>query len=168
MVVDDGISDGTGITGNRRTDGLDPAPSPPRRSDPLWTVLFGAALALSLAGTAHANDAPASAGSDDESMVIHHDGLQFDVEVDERSLRERDPRLDRVIQDLPIFGNSDTQFQTGWTEKVAASARDQTVNGPAPCVSGGCVGAETLQRRMSQMDMNNGPQDDWTWTPPSR
>jgi hypothetical protein len=49
-------------------------------------------------------------------------------------------------------------------ERFAAALADQAVNGPGePSELGAATG-----RRLNQMDPDLGPQDDWTWTPPSR
>ncbi len=87
----------------------------------------------------------------------------------QRSLRERDPKFDRMLKNLPdLDPNNSVPFRKGWTENIADAFHRQVVNGPDECEPSQCVGDEMKEQRIKQMDTDYGPQDDWTWTPPSR
>lgn len=95
--------------------------------------------------------------------------LEFDVPLPrQRSLRERDPQFDHLLKNLPDLETQDVPFKKGWTEAIADAFNRQLLNGPDECEPNKCVGAEQVKQRMRQLDTDYGPQDDWTWTPPSR
>lgn len=96
--------------------------------------------------------------------------LEFDVLLPQQpSLRERDPKFDRILKNLPdLDPNNSVPFRKSWTENIADTFHRQMLNGPDECQPSRCVGHEVKQRRMQQMNTDFGPQDDWTWTPPSR
>jgi hypothetical protein len=135
-------------------------------------ALLAGSIVLAMTAAAAAEEAaPAApaAGPNSGSVVIQQEegGLVFDVPLPrQRSLRERDPKFDRMLKGLPDLGTEDVPFKEAWTEKIVNAFNDQLKNGPG----GGEVDDLDRQKyqRMQQMDTDTGPQDDWTWTPPSR
>ncbi|MDB5971800.1 MAG: hypothetical protein JWQ90_4250 [Hydrocarboniphaga sp.] len=96
-------------------------------------------------------------------------GLVFDVPLpQQRSLRENAPKFDRLLQGLPDLETHGVPFKKGWTEAIVDSFNSQWKDGPPPCKPNQCVGADQVGQRLQQLDTDYGPQDDWTWTPPSR
>lgn len=136
------------------------------------------ALLIPLAGNAAdlalPAEPPATQVASDTSILVQKPNepapLEFDVLLpQQRSLRERDPRFDRMLKNLPdLDPNGSVPFRKGWTENIADAFHRQMVNGPDECEPNQCVGDEMKEQRMKQMDTDYGPQDDWTWTPPSR
>ena len=98
------------------------------------------------------------------SVVMQDQGLSFTVPLKRWDLRKNDPRLDRLLDTIPDLGTDGVPFEQGWAE----SYLDQLRNGPRDCKANNCVMQQVTDRRIQQMDGNLGPQDDWTWTPPSR
>lgn len=143
-----------------------------------WTAI--AALLLPIVATAAdlalpgEAATPASTASSDASILLQQPDepapLQFEVQLpQQRSLRERDPKFDRMLKALPdLDPNNTVPFHKGWTESIADAFHRQLINGPDECEPNKCVGEEMKDQRMKQLNTDYGPQDDWTWTPPSR
>jgi hypothetical protein len=114
------------------------------------------------------------ASSSDASILLQRQNepapLEFDVPLpQQRNLRERDPKFDRMLKNLPdLDPKNAVPFKKGWTENIADAFHRQLINGPDECEPSKCVGDEMKEQRLKQMDTDFGPQDDWTWTPPSR
>jgi len=124
------------------------------------------AAAAETPGAAPASTPPPGTGS----VVIQQEagGLVFDVPLPrQRSLRDRDPKLDQLLKGLPGLGTENVPGEKAWTESLVDSFEDQLKNGPPPCQPNRCIGQEATGQRLQQMDTDFGPQDDWTWTPPS-
>lgn len=130
-----------------------------------------AAVTILSVAAAFADDQPPPARAKSGSVVVQQEegGLEFDVPLPrQRSLRERDPKFDRLLKSLPDLGTEDVPFKPGWTEKLADSFKDQLKNGPGECEPSKCAAQEATRARLQQMNPDYGPTDDWTWTPPSR
>jgi hypothetical protein len=99
-------------------------------------------------------------------------GLEFDVHLpqQQRSLRDHDAKFEHMMKTLPdLDPNNSVPFKKAWTENVVDSFNSQLKNGPDPkCESHECVGSEMAQQRVKQLNTDFGPEDDWTWTPPSQ
>lgn len=106
-----------------------------------------------------ASPAPAAAGASQSLMLSKEPpGLEFEVKLPTRSLRERDPRLQQLMDMLPDFGDPPRD----WTDAVS-DAIDKAARPREPGVL-----EEVRQRRIGQMSSGGGDDDAWTWTPPAR